>query len=219
MNRLNVSHILGFLILISSLILLLWSIYPLPVESRRLRIPGIGQLNLVWNKRIRMGDSVPLKLEFDSSELGIGGASANETETTNFEHIRQFSLDTADNILVETRVELPGVQIEPGEELIQPLRIGEKLFLNWYITPYESGELEGELWVYLKVLSEGREDVNRFPISILNFQTQVMGLFGMIGQTSRIFGIIGICFALIILRRIIGGYAGRFLHWSEKLSQ
>lgn len=191
----------------------MWSIYPLPIESKRLRVPGIGQLNLAWNPQIRMGGFGFLELEFDAAELGIGGNAGNETGINNMGDVRQFSLDSTDHILVETRVEIQGVQIEPGEELIQPVRSGQNLTFKWQIAPYQSGDIEGELWIYLKILSADRGDVNRLPISIQSFHTQAVDLLGLTGQTARIFGIMGICIALIMWRTIIGGYASRFLRW------
>jgi len=212
MRRLTILHILAFIILTASLIFLVWGYYPSSEETKKLRVPGIGQQNLAWTSRIRRGETGSLKLEFDSAELGIGGIAARDVEINNFENTHQSPLHSSDHILIETRVELPGVLIQPGEELIQPLQSGEKLTFNWQITPYKSGENEGEIWIYLKILSEDQGDDSRHPISILSIHTQSIDLFGMTGQTTRIFGIIGICIAFVLWRDLFGYFASRFLN-------
>ena len=212
MRRLTILHVLAFIILTASLIFLAWGYYPALEDTQKLRVPGVGQQSLTWTSRIRTGETGTLKLDFDSAELGIGGIAASGAETNNFENIRQFPLHSTDHILLETRVELPGVLIQPGEELIQPLQSGKELSFNWQFTPYESGEIEGEIWIYLNMLSEDQGDDSRYPISILSIHVLSMDLFGMTGQTARIFGIMGICIALILWRDLIGDFAKRYLN-------
>lgn len=211
MRRLTILHVFAFIIFTGSLIILVWGYYPALVDTQKLRVPGVGQQILTWTSRIRTGETGSLKLDFNSAELGIGGIAASGANTNNFENIRQFPLHSTDHILLETRVELPGVLINPGEELIQPLRPGKELSFNWQFTPYESGEIEGEIWIYLNMLSEDQSDDSRHPISILSIHVLSIDLFGMTGQTARIFGIMGICIALILWRDLIGDFANRYL--------
>ena len=212
MRRLTILHLLAFIILIGSFIILAWGYYPAQADTQKLRVPGVGQQSLTWTSRIRTGETGSLKLDFNAADLGIGGEAANGADTSYFENIRQFHLHSTDNILLETRVELPGVFIQPGEELIQPLRPGKELSFNWQFTPYESGEIEGEIWIYLNMISEDQGDDSRHPISILSINVLSMDLFGMTGQTARIFGIMGICIALVLWRDLIGDYANRYLN-------
>ena len=211
MRRLTILHFLAFIILTASLIFLAWSYYPALEDTQKLRVPGVGQQSLTWTSRIRTGETGTLKLDFNSVELWLGGIAASGAETNNFENIRQLPFHSTDHILLETRVELPGVLIQPGEELIQPLRPGKELSFNWQFTPYESGEIEGEIWIYLNLLSEDQGHDSRHPISILSIHVLSIDLFGMTGQTARIFGIMGICIALILWRDLIGDFANRYL--------
>ena len=212
MRRLTILHVLAFIILTGSLIFLAWGYYPELEDTQKLHVPGVGQQSLTWTSRIRTGETGSLKLDFDSTELGIGGIAASGAETHNFENIHQIPLHSTDHILLETRVELPGVLIQPGEELIQPLRPGKELSFNWQFTPYESGEIEGEIWIYLNMLSEDQGDDSRHPISILSIHVVSMDLYGMTGQTARIIGIMGICIALVLWRDLIGDFANRYLN-------
>ncbi|MBE9474246.1 MAG: hypothetical protein IMY85_05090 [Chloroflexi bacterium] len=211
MRRLTFLNVLAFIIFTGSLIFLAWGYYPALEGTKKLRVPGVGQQSLAWTSRIRKGETGSLKLDFDSAELGIGGIAASGSETNNFESIRQFPLHSTDHILLETRVELPGVLIQPGEELIQPLQSGEKLTFNWQFTPFESGEIEGEIWIYLNILSEDQSNDSRHPISILSIHVLSIDLFGMTGRTARILGIMGVCIALVLWRDLIGDFANRFL--------
>jgi hypothetical protein len=210
MRRLTILHGIAFINITASLIFLVWGYYPALEKTQKLRIPGVGQQYLTWPSRIRTGETGPLKLVFDSAELGIGGIANHGSETVDFENNYQLLLHPTDHILVETRVEIPGVQIRPGEELIQPLKSGEKLTFNWQITPKESGEIEGEIWLYLNVISKDRVDDIRHPVSILSIHSRSIDFFGLTGQTVRIFGIIGICIALVLWRNLIGDFASSF---------
>lgn len=211
MPRLTILHVLAFVFLTGSLIFLAWGYFPALADTQELRVPGVGQQTLTWTSRIRKGETGSLKLVFNSAELGVGGIAANGTDLNNFENIRQFHLNSIDHVLLETRVELPGVLIQPGAELIQPLRPGKELSFNWQITPYKSGEIEGEIWIYLNMLSEDQVVDGRRPISILSIHVLSLDLFGMTGQTARIFGIIGICIALVLGRDLFGDFANRYL--------
>lgn len=212
MPRLIIRHVLAFIILAGSLIFLVWGNFPPSEETQELRVPGLGQQQLVWTSRIRAGETGIIKLEFDSAELGISGISASGAETIKFGSVRQFPLQSAEHIQIETRVELPGALIQPGEELIQSLKPGEKTTFKWLITPHKSGVIDGEIWVYLKMFSEVQGDDIRHPVSITSIHTQSIDLLGVTGQTSRIFGIIGICIAPILWRDLITDFAFRLLN-------
>jgi len=210
MRRLIILQASAFIILTASIIFLVWGFCPAPEKTQKLRIPGVGQQYLTWSSRIRRGETGSLKLVFDSAELGIGGIATHVSEIDEVENNYQLRLHPTDHILVETRVEIPGVLIRPGEELIQPLKSGERLTFYWQFTPKESGEIEGEIWLYLNVISEDRRDDFRNPVSIVSIHSRTIDLFGMTGQTVRIFGIISICIALVLWRNLIGDFASSF---------
>ena len=113
MRRLTILHVFAFIIFTGSLIFLAWGYYPVQADTQKLRVPGLGQQSLTWTSRIRTGETGSLKLDINSAELGIGGIDASGADTKNFENIRQFPLHSTDHILLETRVELPGVLFYP----------------------------------------------------------------------------------------------------------
>ncbi len=196
MRRLANLHLLTFALLFVSMPLLVWGYYPSQIEHKSLRIPGVGQQNLTWTSRIRAGEKGFVRLEFQSAVSGLGGFSLLGDQRNAFHSIHQLPLNTSNHVLAETRIELPGVILDPGEELIQPLIFGKSLSFTWWITPKDSGNVEGEIWFYIKNISQDQNEAVRQPISVINIHTRSVDLLGMNGQTARIFGIIGVCIAL-----------------------
>lgn len=212
MRRPAITHFIGIVLFFVSVSFLVWGFYPQRHETQILRIPGFGQQNLMWTSRIRSGETGVLKLDFNPAELGLGGFSADEVGWSESHPIRTSPILTSDQILVETRIEMLGVILDPGEELIQPLQSGKKLSFIWQINPIISGDLEGEIWFYIKNLSKIQNGENRQPISVLNIHVHSVDLFGMTGHTARILGIIGTCMVLVMGRGLITNYANLFIN-------
>lgn len=217
MKRPVLLHIAASIVLSLSLLFLLWGFNPDSKKIQTIKVPGLGTQILAWTPRIRMGDRGTLRLEFDAEDLfSSGQIKVGENNSTN-----QISrpLNKGDNLLVHARVESVGLILEPGEELIQPLRAGENLTFVWQIQPLLRREIKGEVWSYLQIVSLGENSQDRYPITIVNFDLESIDLLGMTGQTARMFGIIGICIAFFLWRGQIVRYmphlAGRSRQNSE----
>jgi hypothetical protein len=217
-RRLANPRLLNYVIFLVSILFLVWGNYPSQSQKQMLRIPGIGQQTLTWNPRIRAGESGTLRLDFDPAELGLGGFSVRGVEQNTFYSFLQLPLNASNHMLAEVRIEMPGVILDPGGELIQPLVNGKPISLSWKLTPIETGDLEGEIWLYIKNISKDQNRGVRQPISIINIQARSIDLLGMSGQTVRIVGIIGVCIALILMKDSMIKFANQLLSWSKKQS-
>jgi hypothetical protein len=190
--------LLGLILLIASVSLLVWGYYPQQEENLTLQIPGIGQQSLNWSSSLRAGDVGFMRLTLSSAELELDGNALLSNESGKLDPVHQAILKDPNNIVAETRIELPGTRVLPGAEMSQPLRLGEDLKTIWQIMPLESGTYQGEVWLYLHPISENQSDGIRQPISILNFHIQSIDLFGVTGRQARISGIIGIGIVLLL---------------------
>jgi hypothetical protein len=190
--------LLGLILLIASVSLLVWGYYPQQEENLTLQIPGIGQQSLNWSSSLLAGDVGFIRLTLSSAELELDGNALLSNESGKLDPVHQAILKDPNNIVAETRIELPGTRVLPGAEMSQPLRLGEDLKTIWQIMPLESGTYQGEVWLYLHPISENQSDGIRQPISILNFHIQSIDLFGVTGRQARISGIIGIVIVLLL---------------------
>jgi hypothetical protein len=198
MRKSVIPKLLGLILLIASVSLLIWGYYPQHEENLTLRIPGIGQQSLNWTSSFRAGDVGLLRLTLSSAELALDGNILLGDESGNLDPVIEVMLKDPNNIVAETRIELPGARILPGTEMSQPLRLGEDLKTIWQIMPLESGAYNGEVWLYLHPISENQGDGIRKPISILKIHLQSIDLFGVTGRQARISGIMGIGFVLLL---------------------
>lgn len=198
MRKSAIPILLGLILLIASVSLLVWGYYPQQEENLTLQIPGIGQQSLNWSSSLRAGDVGFIRLTLSSAELELDGNALLSNESGKLDPVHQAILKDPNNIVAETRIELPGTRVLPGAEMSQPLRLGEDLKTIWQIMPLESGTYQGEVWLYLHPISENQSDGIRQPISILNFHIQSIDLFGVTGRQARISGIIGIVIVLLL---------------------
>ncbi len=198
MRKSAIPILLGLILLIASVSLLVWGYYPQQEENLTLQIPGIGQQSLNWSSSLRAGDVGFMRLTLSSAELELDGNALLSNESGILDPVRQVLLKDPNNIVAETRIELPGTRVLPGAEMSQPLRLGEDFKTIWQIMPLESGTYQGEVWLYLHPISENQSDGIRQPISILNFHIQSIDLFGVTGRQARISGIIGIGIVLLL---------------------
>ena len=198
MRKSAIPILLGLILLIASVSLLVWGYYPQQEENLTLQIPGIGQQSLNWSSSLRAGDVGFMRLTLSSAELELDGNALLSNESGKLDPVHQAILKDPNNIVAETRIELPGTRVLPGAEMSQPLRLGEDLKTIWQIMPLESGTYQGEVWLYLHPISENQSDGIRQPISILNFHFQSIDLFGVTGRQARISGIIGIGIVLLL---------------------
>ena len=198
MRKSAILKILGVIILIASVSLLVWGYSPQKIENLTLHIPGIGQQSLDWTAGLRAGDAGIMRLTLSTDELVLDGKSDPGVENGILNHVRRVLLKNPENIVAETRIEIPGASVFPGSEMSQPLRQGEGLKTSWQIMPLESGTLNGEVWLYLHPTLEIQGDGIRQPVSILNFNLQSSSLFGLTGRQARISGIIGLGIVLLL---------------------
>lgn len=192
MRKSVIPKFLGLILLFASVSLLIWGYYPQQEENLTLEIPGIGQQSLNWTSSFRTGDAGFLRLTLSSAEPELDGDALLGHENGELDPVHQKLLKDPNNIVAETRIELPGAKVLPGAEMRQPIRLGEDLKTIWQIMPSESGTYHGEVWLYLHPISENQSDGIRQPISILNIHLQSIDLFGVTGRQARVSGIIGI---------------------------
>jgi len=198
MRKSVIPKLLGLILLIASVSLLIWGYYPQQEENLTLQIPGIGQQRLNWTASFRAGDVGLLRLTLSSSELELAGNAVQGEGRGILDPVIEVILKDPNNIVAETRIEIPGARVLPGAEMSQPLQLGEDLKTVWQIMPLESGTYYGEVWLYLHPISENQGDGIRQPISILSIHLQSIDLFGMTGRQARISGMLGIGILLLL---------------------
>ncbi len=116
---------------------------------------------IVIPEKLRAGQTGIVKF----SSLGIKTDSA----------ISNGQADTP-SALLEARLEIPGMGVNPGDSVYQPVADGVDLHYSWEIQAEDRGIYQGTLWLYLLVPVNGDQQIDRRPVQALPFEVETSGL-------------------------------------------
>ncbi len=178
---------------------------PLPVPTATLSLPSPTQavtvspaipeqrrLTLEWPPRIRAGDSdiVRLTLEIDDSGNIVPTAEI-EGHAVSGEIVSIPNLYETHHVLAEARMDMAGVQVIPVNVVSEPLLPGESATFYWSVSPAESGEYRGTIWLYLRYIpKQGGEEMVK-TISAQFVEIRATTFLGAKTGPARVAGAIG----------------------------
>jgi hypothetical protein len=184
MDSRRACRLLGIAILLISVVLLAWGVWPNGTLSRSVVVPPDEQntrrLVLTQPVSVRRGDLATVHLRLEVVE-------ASPAEPL-------LSVADDHNILVEARLELPGLSVRPAEAINQPLRPNQGLSFSWRFNPDRSGHYSGTAWLHLRFIhlidgSEFQQDGEiRRAVFAGPVEVQVVDLFGLGGLPARWLG-------------------------------
>jgi hypothetical protein len=153
-----------------------------PVELSR-------EIFISFPSKVRTGETDEIRFEFISTEKDD---AFNEQDASGVTY------------LLETRLEMPGMEVNPFDAVIQPVIEGHTLHHTWKIQPGRAGTYSGTLWVYLLVMPEGSTEPDRRPVLALPIKLEGVSTPIFNAKVLRVLG--GICIAaaffLILLQLI-----------------
>lgn len=147
-----------------------------------------SKIEIIWPSKIRAGDSGKVSLSLDLDNL----SEAVPTSTGP-------NIFDTHNVVAYTRLELPGVYIEPAWELYEPVHPGSQVQFSWEVLPEEIGRYEGTVWLYLHFVPLGEGEAVTRAISAQDIEFETVSLFGLNGATARVIGTVGVFAALFLL--------------------
>jgi hypothetical protein len=164
--------------------LLLGASLPLPLIDIQLHLPadrqvGLHGAQLAWPTVIRSGETRNAALHLEA--------------------VDSSQMDKTGNLLIETRLELPGAVVSPAGAIRQPLIPGKGLVFNWQIRVNGEGSLGGTLWIYRVIIpvvgdTDDRQVVLAFPLEV-----KAATVLGMPVGLARWIGGIGLMISMALL--------------------
>jgi hypothetical protein len=150
-------------------------------------------LILEWSPTIRVGDSEVIRLSLDMLDDGrITPTMAADYETFSGD-VQIPSIYESHYVTAEVRLDISGMQISPGTEIIEAVRPSKPVTFYWNVSPEKFGDFRGTVWLHLHFIPIGDEGGDgRIPISAQIIQIRAINLLGMSGKTARILGLFGI---------------------------
>jgi hypothetical protein len=203
------------LLIVASVALLLTGFWPQVVRSQSLSfnaetgspaqsgsIPLLTSprtLHLVWPVLVRLGDSGTIRLTFNPiarADLPGGDGSLNRASAS---PIRLSRGDFAQSpVLVEARLEMSGMEIEPLGTTSTPLIIDQGLSFSWTVRPSLPGDYRGIVWLSLRSLPPSSGAEMERALAAIPVDIQVFSVLGFGTGPLRILGGSGVLTGLIL---------------------
>lgn len=194
MSWTSVRRLLGLVIFAASLSGLVWGFWPVsyqqhslvisPAQMRPAQLPaglpaiaGPRSLSIEWPARVRTGETAALRLVFAPTEQAGQPAPVAEGEYV---------------VLLEARLELPGVPHTPPGQISQALLPDRALTFVWDLHPQLAGHARGTLWLHLRFISSAAGAELRQVLTAQRLELTVMDLFGLTGPWARALGSAGL---------------------------
>lgn len=172
---------------------------PFDPAQGRPALPERRRLTVEFPARIRVGDSDLILLTLEVDTLGnltptaeIGG------NVVTGEIIEIPNLYESHQVIAESRFDLAGMEVRPGELVSEALSPRSSVTFRWSIRPQEVGEYRGTIWLYLRFVDKQSGEESRRTLSAQIVEIEAVNLFGLSGDLARTTGVVGSIVGTII---------------------
>lgn len=166
---------------------------PAILETRR--------LTLEFPPKMRAGvegDIVRLTLEVD--ELGnITPTAQIDGNVVVGETVEIPDLYETHNVTAEARFDIAGMEAQPPEAIMEPLKRGQSATFYWSIRPQDPGKYRGTVWLHLNFTDKSTGEESRIAVSAQIVEIEAVDFFGLSVNVARTSGVVG---------SIVGGVVG-----------
>lgn len=235
MNQWRNCYWLGLILCLLSLILLIWTVWPIKSETREivfqpgelqvlvpsLEVTGqkattgnldsplafqdVRKVTLEWTPIIRKGDTSQIKLSFTGSNAS--NDSAFDQTQKNLSNFE--NLYHLYSVNAEARIELPGINEEPAGISGKVLPEDRDLEFIWKIIPSGEGLYKGTTWLYLRFFPKMEGDFIDQAVSAQSFEIKVVSFLGLNSNIWRVISVLGIIIGIYIQKKRIIWYIAK----------
>jgi hypothetical protein len=172
---------------------------PFDPAQDRPALPEPRRLRVEFPVRVRTGDPgrVQLTLEMDdrghitpTAEIGGNVVTGETVEIPNVYESYQ--------VIAESRFDLAGMEVRPGELVSEALSPGSPVTFRWNIGTDEPGMYRGTIWLYLRFVDRRSGEESRRTVSAQIVEIEAVSLFGLSGDLARTTGVVGLIVGTIV---------------------
>jgi hypothetical protein len=204
---------MGILILLISMVVLLWGIWPQETVIRSFQkflitpsifpfhsaIPENRTLVLEWSPRLRVGDVSFLRVKLDNDQEEIPSPTTDAGGgDPGVEMYAEPNLPPLQNVIVEARLDMAGMQYAPSGEISESLRQGQPLMFLWSVRAPKIGIYRGTVWLHVRYLPLSGEGEIRKVLSAPRVETESINFLGLGGTAARIMGSVGLAVGVML---------------------
>jgi hypothetical protein len=184
------------LIMVVSLSLLAWGFWPPHRETIILPLlPADGTPSLPEKRMIHLTFSPVMRAgETQTVELDL----VTEGETASASLYQEY------NVVLEARLELPFADVRPANLVSTALVEGGDATFYWEVNPRQVSDLQGTVWLYLRLIRKAGGKETRKPVSAQLIEISSKSLLGWTGSEVRIAGSVGLLLGLALGVLLLG---------------
>ena len=146
---------------------------------------------------IRTGDVGIVQLTMSEDTLtntiqkdGGNNSTGNRSESAN--------LYDTHHVIVETRFDLPGMDIHPSDLISAPIAQGQTPVFYWTLRPHTAGTYEGTIWLYIRTVDNVTGQEHRETVSAQKVEIDSVILLGLTANQARIAGLVSTVIGLAL---------------------
>lgn len=114
-------------------------------------------------------------------------------------HEKAASLSEKYNYYYEVRMNLDSVELHSGDTIFVPIRPGQNSQFQWVIIPQRSGQITGNIWIYVHIAdaaASNRWQNTRFALPL---RIQVVDFLGLSLRNLRMLLVLGLFLSLFMM--------------------
>ncbi len=196
----------SLLLLLAAGVLLFFSSWPIPRERETIPFPLAYSLDQPGLAPVQLDrvvfTSIPEKMRVgQKGEIRLEFAPSTSDALTSTQAPNGVPVSNMDTYLLEVRLEIPGIVVNPEDSVIQPIIEGHTLRYTWELETLQKGNYAGKMWVYLLVVPEGSFLTDRRPVLALPVEIEAVDMPIFNVKILRIAG--GLCIAGALILGIL----------------
>ncbi len=162
-------------------------------EEPQPAIPESRRLTLEFPPIMRTGDSTRIRLQLELDDRGnIVPTAVVAGNVVTGEVVEIPNLYETHNVIAEARLNMAGMEVQPGGTISEPLLPGGSVTFYWSVRPEKSGNYEGAAWLHLRFMPKDGGEQNRIPVSVQFIEIEAKSFFGFLpGSAARGLGALG----------------------------
>ena len=131
--------------------------------------------------------------------LNEEGAVKVNINVPGINHEQTASLSEKYNYYYEVRMNLELVELLSGDTIFAPIRRGQQSQFHWDIAPLQSGNVTGNIWIYVHITDSAASrqwQITRFALPL---RIQVVDILGLSLRNLRMLLILGLLLSVFLL--------------------
>lgn len=170
-------------------------------------------IQIEWNKKIRVSESGEIKVLICRDKNNQ--KNKDQTEKISDSYLQDGFYD---HLIVETRIDMPGLMISPGENYVEGYSDSCNK-VQWQVVAHEEGTYNGKVWLYFVIPQEGDKEFEKIPILARGLEINGYSPLGFSGKAALIICGIGIILCIVLGKKFIYQIINKLMNTFEKQNE